>query len=122
MDNTTVENKLPEDFKKRWVEALRSGEYKQGENTLLRDGKFCCLGVACVVAGVQDINSVCSYGFIEFDPANKPEVLKVPDILRGDTPVTNVLASLNDGRDEQGTSEDKKKSFNEIADYIEKNL
>ena len=30
-----------------WVEALRSGEYKQGGGKLRNGDKFCCLGVAC---------------------------------------------------------------------------
>ena len=31
-----------------WVEALRSGDYKQGHGLLRSDDdKFCCLGVAC---------------------------------------------------------------------------
>lgn len=34
----------------KWVEALRSGEYRQGSGSLQADGKFCCLGVACDVA------------------------------------------------------------------------
>ena len=35
---------------KLWVEALRSGEYKQGRGTLGGpDLGYCCLGVACVV-------------------------------------------------------------------------
>lgn len=33
-----------------WVQALRSGEFEQGTEWLNRDGKFCCLGVACEVA------------------------------------------------------------------------
>lgn len=32
-------------IKKQWVEALRSGKYKQGEGALCQDAKFCCLGV-----------------------------------------------------------------------------
>jgi hypothetical protein len=33
-----------------WVEALRSGEYEQGNGKLQTlSGKFCCLGVACDV-------------------------------------------------------------------------
>ena len=37
---------------RKWVEALRSGEYAQTQNTL-RDGKgFCCLGVACDLYGL----------------------------------------------------------------------
>lgn len=35
------------DNAKKWVEALRSGEYKQGKNYLSSDNYFCCLGVAC---------------------------------------------------------------------------
>lgn len=32
---------------KRWVKALRSGEYKQAKSDLRVDDSFCCLGVAC---------------------------------------------------------------------------
>lgn len=39
------------DFVEKWVAALRSGEYKQGQGYLRKgvDGaaEFCCLGVAC---------------------------------------------------------------------------
>lgn len=36
---------------KKWVEALRSGKYKQTKHMLERpDGSCCCLGVACRVA------------------------------------------------------------------------
>lgn len=32
---------------KKWAEALRSGKYKQGQFSLRKDDKFCCLGVYC---------------------------------------------------------------------------
>ncbi len=32
-------------IKKRWVKALRSGEYKQARGKLFDGKKFCCLGV-----------------------------------------------------------------------------
>lgn len=35
---------------KLWVEALRSGEYKQGFGQLRVEDEFCCLGVACDLA------------------------------------------------------------------------
>ena len=38
---------MKEDIAKRWVEALRSGEYKQGRNQLRKGDAFCCLGVLC---------------------------------------------------------------------------
>ena len=39
---------MNERVKKLWVEALRSGEYRQGVG-MLRDkhGRYCCLGVLC---------------------------------------------------------------------------
>lgn len=41
------------EFIKLWVEALRSGEYKQTKATLVdtesKTPKYCCLGVACEI-------------------------------------------------------------------------
>jgi hypothetical protein len=34
---------------KKWVEALRSGEFDQGRSALETTQGFCCLGVACKV-------------------------------------------------------------------------
>lgn len=39
----------PEQARKLWVEALRSGKYEQGREYLCADGLYCCLGVACEV-------------------------------------------------------------------------
>lgn len=40
--------------KKKWVKALRSGKYKQGIGALRTyDDKYCCLGVACEIFGVE---------------------------------------------------------------------
>ena len=33
--------------KKLWTDALRSGEFVQGKGQLLRNDKWCCLGVLC---------------------------------------------------------------------------
>lgn len=35
--------------RKKWIQALRSGKFKQGMNYLEKNGKHCCLGVACRV-------------------------------------------------------------------------
>lgn len=44
---------MREDIKERWVDALESGQYKQGYGSLNKEGKLCCLGVLCEIA-VQD--------------------------------------------------------------------
>ena len=35
------------DIKQRWVEALRSGKYKQGSSCLKVNDSYCCLGALC---------------------------------------------------------------------------
>lgn len=45
------------EIKERWVEALRSGKYPQGGGYLLKDGKYCCLGVLCELAVEDNIIS-----------------------------------------------------------------
>lgn len=38
-------------LKAKWVEALRSGRYRQAQGALYRGTKFCCLGILCDVDG-----------------------------------------------------------------------
>lgn len=39
---------MNQEFKAKWLAALRSGEYRQGTGVLRTgDNRFCCLGVAC---------------------------------------------------------------------------
>lgn len=41
--------------RRRWVEALESGEYRQNRGYLASgNGSFCCLGVACEVSGMAE--------------------------------------------------------------------
>jgi hypothetical protein len=40
-----------------WLKALRSGEYKQTQSWLEKDGGFCCLGVLCKLAQAEGIVS-----------------------------------------------------------------
>jgi len=41
-----MKHKLPEPFRTNWIEALKSGKYKQVSGTMTRDDGYCCLGVA----------------------------------------------------------------------------
>ena len=41
--------KVPQKQLKKWIKALRSGEYKQSTKRLQTDRGYCCLGVACKV-------------------------------------------------------------------------
>ena len=41
--------KLRDEVKAAWLEALRSGQYTQGEGALRAGDRYCCLGVLCDV-------------------------------------------------------------------------
>lgn len=44
-----------DEVRKQWVDALRSGKYEQGRDTLRKGNKFCCLGVLCDLAVKNEV-------------------------------------------------------------------
>jgi hypothetical protein len=45
-----LQHKMNPEVKQKWIEALKSGEYKKGDGTLkTSDNEYCCLGVLCDV-------------------------------------------------------------------------
>jgi hypothetical protein len=104
---------------KKWVAALRSGEFEQGNGALRRGDKFCCLGVACELAAKYKIikpakkapgsDDLFMYGY---------RTCTLPD------EVTNWLnLRTHDGNIEGhislvGENDVKDKTFKEIADLI----
>jgi hypothetical protein len=108
MEETTIQEKpkLPKHLGRPWLDALRSGKYEQTTGQLERDGKYCCLGVYCVVHELTIENG----GLDVFDDGLHGYHFLAKHI--GDSMVTK-LYDLNDV---------KKKSFVEIADYIEQNI
>lgn len=65
----------PEANRARWVEALRSGKFRQAQNRLRLGNAYCCLGVACVLAGIEAETHSEAYGLYLFDD----EYLTLPD-------------------------------------------
>lgn len=96
-------------FIKEWVKALRSGEFKQIQGQLqTRDG-FCCLGVACRIAG--------DAGLFNFSLSKKSGRLhgaylpaEMHCFVNLGRAMFDNLITLNDNKDF---------NFNQIADYIE---
>ena len=106
---------LPKKFMKKWTKALRSGNYDQGTGTLLDDGHFCCLGVACDIVGVP-YNQISGEYIYEHAAEHG-----IPKVLVGGADVNQLVKTLSEMND--GTSSGRKKSnFNEIADWIDKNI
>jgi hypothetical protein len=74
-------SKNPE-FKAKWIAALESGEYEQGRNSLkTSDGRYCCLGVACVVAGASFSFRFSSDGFDYQEAVLDGKVISDDDVV-----------------------------------------
>jgi hypothetical protein len=111
------------EMKQKWVAALRSGNYKQGEGRL-RDSRncYCCLGVLCDISkrGIwQSTELGDKYRFV--------------DKINGQSSLYDIAASIADDLGISGTEQCElirmndgkfvqKKTFAEIADWIEANL
>ncbi len=113
---------LKPEVKQKWVEALRSGRYKQGRRKLRVGDEYCCLGVLCDIAGTElDATWIPCPVFTGQDP---------PSYIFGATALTQLDAeqahSIGIRQAEQKQlifmNDTQNSSFSEIADYIETNL
>lgn len=115
----------------RWVQALRSGQYKQGQGELHPDPEsYCCLGVLCDLYRVEQgkgewvakpngqelgMFRAPNEDITEIETAVLPEVVKdwagIQDFAGEIAGTSDSLAGLND----EGMG------FPELADLIEKN-
>ena len=94
---------------KRWVEALRSGEYEQGKHFLEKDGKFCCLGVLCKIEG-------------HYYEEGKSQIL--PEALRYKIGIKSSIGEYSLPNEEFNSLtelNDNGYDFESIANFIEKN-
>lgn len=120
-DNTTalVPQKMDPEAKTTWLEALRSGNFEQTTSKLQDEkGCNCCLGVLARVQDIKFKSSVYgqSFNFGEVVDHEGDYISNYcpPDGFCGISPdVQEHLVNMNDV---------EKKSFDEIADYIEANL
>ena len=125
---------LPWRFKKAWIKALKSGDYIQTTGTLKKEEKvykqdgltltgnyitsYCCLGVACAVAGVPEdkIDG-------EFIDDWRIRYESVPEVLQGvaeDNELAHVLSGMND---DCNNEEDRHRfNFDDIANWIDDNI
>jgi hypothetical protein len=50
--------RMDKEIKAKWIEALRSGKYKQGRTRLrTANDEFCCLGVLCEVMNAERVQT-----------------------------------------------------------------
>lgn len=111
--------KMPAKLLKKWLKALRSGEYKQTTGTLYNPKTcgFCCLGVLQHVAsgGKCEVNSD---GDFDAGPSGS-WYLGNGISMSGE--MEQILMEMNDGKWDWPNGHYGKKKFPAIADFIEKN-
>jgi len=115
--NFEITEKLPIEFKKKWVEALRSGKYKQGKGALHRRNCFCCLGVVCMLFDISP-TQLGEAGYIQNRDDKytvDADVSMIPDLIKGDNIENEIVTFISNSNDSGST-------FEEIADWIEINL
>ena len=114
----------------KWVDALRSGKYKQTTGTLSLDGSFCCLGVACDISGIGEWDSgvlenetvdyitVDKNGNTQFDDSILPT--NISEWLG--TATCNPVLDIGDEESCEATelNDTMHYTFDEIADAIER--
>lgn len=104
---------MHKELKTKWLNALRSGNYKQTTGVLIRDGiSFCCIGVLCDV--VEHVEVFDDYVFSGITNTE----LEI-DLDRG------TLFAIGLTREEAERlmcMNDEGSSFQDIADYIEENI
>lgn len=108
-------SKFTQELKQKWLDALRSGKYKQGRKALHSDkyedgDRYCCLGVLCKVADIplKDSQQIQAYTILA-------------SLLDTGQTKTDKLINMNDG-DEYTLPPRAPSSFAEIADWIEDNM
>lgn len=102
---------MKKELKDKWVAALRSGKYEQGQNYLRTEkNKYCCLGVLCEVAGIEPVLLKDGYHY-GTDNADLDNDLMNKFGLNRDH-IYNLI-QMND---------DDEESFEAIANYIESDL
>ena len=104
-------------IKKKWLAALRSDKFTQGEGSLKRtqDGtvRHCCLGVLCEAMGVKWKKPVGSTGYYSYKGSVATLPQKIMDEAKISLDTAHKLIEMND---------EKKRSFKQIASYIERYL
>jgi len=123
-----LKNKRDRAAVKRWIKALRSGEYKQAHGRLRRwrngEESFCCLGVLADI----ELEGTWATAFTDtsvlvLDDGTEVDSLLGPVHDNSRRAVDSLSWLSREMREELVTRNDRlRRSFKRIADFIEKEL
>lgn len=100
------------EVKKKWVAALRSGEYRQGQRRLVQEKSsgysYCCLGVLCEVMGARRARASSDSVALDFEYGGDREDAILPAAL-----ATEVGLDVNPAVDVEGLT-----NLGELKPYV----
>lgn len=116
---------MNKEIKKVWIDALRSGKYKQGPDNMYCEGKHCCLGVLAEI-----------YATTELGMSPKDARANMPALCDGylagwneegmgefpAKPISSWAGIKRNTEEALAGMNDEGITFKQIADYIEKKL
>ena len=108
---------MKRELKAQWLEALRSGRYKQGKYRLRNSrDEFCCLGVLCDISGEGEWEHSSSIGYL-YKRGEEQDKNVLPTFL-------HQLVDMEDGQEDKliDMSDGDGLSFLAIANWIEENI
>lgn len=115
--------KMNKRIKKLWVDALRSGEYKQAKSKLRKGSYFCCLGVLCNIhaqehpeIAAKQLSSNFYMGNSDLLPPAVIKWAKLQSVDGGCVKVNGISHSLT------VLNDSGKANFDKLADLIEEQL
>lgn len=108
---------MEKELRDRWIEALESGKYKQGQRYLCIGDEYCCLGVLCEITGyLEDPFGEGRRKQVK-GPINTSALpVELMEEFGIDGRQHDDLTDMNDGR---GTPQ---RNFREIAEWIREKL
>lgn len=117
---------MDKDIKEKWLVALRSGEYEQGNCALRTNAnKYCCLGVLCDISGAGEWGPENKSLYYYVMPSGDHSCAYLPNELLGRFGFDgeeHELTRLNDGHNDTIGLPVAPVSFAVIADWIEENM
>ena len=113
--------KMNPEIKARWVAALRSGRYQQGQGFLNKDGALCCLGVLCDLYD-PDAWVATGDGVAHMNDSVSFPPMEVNEWAGFDAMPDEIEVSINGCTQGLADHNDSGRTFLEIADAIEEQL
>jgi len=112
------------EIKKKWLEALESGEYQKGKDSLKTENKFCCLGVLCDIyikeTGKGKWKKLIAHAYSHFMEEEIEEATVLPESVMVWAELKDNNPSINNDYHSITALNDASETFEDVIEAIKK--